>query len=278
MRLERAQPASALVVNGEPYLIDCGEGTVNQLERAGIRHPTVGHIFITHQHDDHNAGLMPLLSLSWTNGRQGPIDVFGPSGTENLIRASLQYVKANVEIRREDEGRLNAPRDLWHGHDIKPGLVFEDHNVRVTCVKNTHFDVSGEQSLSYRFDTAERSVVFSGDTGYSESVIELSKGADVLVHEAMNVSATRPILQGLFKMQGRPQAEIDTLIEHVMTKHTSTEDVGKIASAAGVKMVVLNHLIPGGMEKPPLNDEAYAAGVRRFFNGPIIVGRDLQSI
>ncbi|WP_345944696.1 MBL fold metallo-hydrolase [Variovorax sp. dw_954] len=204
--------------------------------------------------------------------------MYGPVGTVGLVRSAIDYGRANATIRRVDEGRKQLPQTLWKGHDVRPGAVYQDANVRVTCVENTHFEVPDEQSLSYRFDTASRSVVFSGDTGYSENVIALAKGADVLVHEAMHLEATRAILRGMFQQQGRPPAEVESLITHVLTKHTSTEDVGRVAAAAGVKLLVLNHLIPGGLEKQPLSDDDYIAGVRKFYSGPVIVGRDLQAI
>jgi len=276
VRLDRAAPASALIINGEPYLIDCGEGTVIQLERAGIRHTTVGKVFLTHHHDDHNAGVGPLLSLSWSNGRRASVEVYGPAGTEGIVAATLEYAKANIAIRTLDEGRQLVPSKLWHGHDVlKPGSVFEDPNVRITCVQNNHFDVPGHQSLSYRFETPTRAVVFSGDTNYSEALIELAKGADVLVHEALQVPATRPILQGILEKQGLPQAEIDSLVTHILTGHASTEDIGRVASAAGVRLLVLNHLIPGGLEKTPLSDNDYITGVRLNYSGPIIVGQSI---
>lgn len=281
---QRSYAANALIVKGEPYVIDCGNGIVRQLVLANINLLKVNRIFITHHHDDHNADLGTLMGLAWTNGRNDPIDAYGPPGTEAMMRAFLDYFRPNAEIRMLDERRLVPPEKVFRSHDVTtPGVVFQDENVKVTAAENTHFPKSNTElsahhrSWAYRFDAADRSIVFSGDTAYSDNVIALAKGADVLVHEAMHLEITRDLTRKLFIAQGRPPQEVESALKHVLETHASTEMVGQVAAAAGVKTVVLTHLIPY-REPEVVSDDMFKEGVRKYFSGEIVVGKDLMSI
>ena len=124
------------------------------------------------------------------------------------------------------------------------------------------------QSYAYRFDAQDRSIVISGDTAYAPELAEFAKGADVLVHEVMYL----PAIEKLIQQEGGKQR----LREHLMAAHTVTEDVGKIAAQAEVKTLVLSHFVPG--DDPSITDEQWSAGVRKYFKGRIIVGKDLMEI
>jgi len=278
----RNQPASVLLVNNEPYVIDAGNAVGRQLALAGIGLQRVGKIFITHHHDDHNADLGTLMGLAWSNGRSEPIDAYGPPGIESMIKAYLEYFKPNAVLRMKYDGRNVDPKDLFHGHDSSSGLVYQDKNVKVTSSENTHYPQHGQDgsehhlSLSYRFETADRVVVFSGDTAVSGELVALAKNADVLVHEVLDVERTTALFTAKFASQGRSPEEAKRVLKAVIGKHTSVEEVGKIARDAGVKTVVLNHFVPGF--DPTMTDEMWAEGVRKNFSGKIIVGRDLMEI
>jgi ribonuclease BN (tRNA processing enzyme) len=110
--------------------------------------------------------------------------------------------------------------------------------------------------------------VISGDTTYAPELADFAKGADVLVHEAMYLPGIENLLER------NPNAA--TLREHLLASHTTTEDVGRIAAAAGVRTVVLSHLVPG--DDPSISDEQWAEGVRKHFKGEVIVGRDLMVV
>ena len=124
---------------------------------------------------------------------------------------------------------------------------------------------SGAQS---GVQSGARSVVFSGDTAPSENLIKLAQGADVLVHEVMYLPALEKMMA---KIDNAP-----TLLDHLLKSHTTTEQVGKVAAAAGVKTLVLSHFVPGG--DPSITDETWAADVRKNFSGRIVVGKDLMAI
>lgn len=283
VNLRRSETASALVVDGVPYLVDCGYGTVRALVQSGIG-IGVSNVFLTHLHDDHTIDVAALLSLQWTGRRMEATNVYGPYGTQALVAGALQFFNGNTEIRIVDEVRTVRPEDLFSAHDIaatsKPTKAFEDERVRVLTVENTHFPERAKskmpyRSIAYRFETADRSFVFSGDTAYSENLVELARGADIFVCEAMDV-AQHDRLAARAKEADERGAANAGILRHVVETHSTTEQVGRMAAEADVKTVVLYHLLPGS--NGPLNrevpDTTYIAGVHKFFDGEVIVGRD----
>jgi ribonuclease BN (tRNA processing enzyme) len=142
----------------------------------------------------------------------------------------------------------------------------QDDNVKVTAALVEHPPV--KPAFAYRFDCPDRSIVISGDTRPSQNLVKLAQGADVLVHEVMHL----PSLEQLIATE--PNAK--TLREHLLASHTTTEQVGQIATEAGVKTLVLSHFVPGGY--PFLKDEVWLDAVRPHFAGNLVVGHDLQEL
>jgi ribonuclease BN (tRNA processing enzyme) len=278
--LKRGETASMVLVGDEPYLIDCGYGTLRALIESGIAYLTVGTIFLTHLHDDHNADLPALLSHQWTQGRITPTRIYGPQGTDQLVHAANLYNQANTDIRLIDEARTVQPADLFAGVVVpaqaEPVIVMDDGKLKVTAVENSHFPEAAKaqmphRALSYRFDTADRSIVFSGDTAWSDNLVNLAQGADVLVCEAIQVDAFRQSFDRMVA-SGNYADNPEGIWAHIVGTHTSTLEAGRMAAAAGVRTLVLNHIIPGGLGD--LDDAAYIASARVHFAGEIIVGRD----
>lgn len=262
----RKNPATLLMINGQPYIVDCGYGTSQQLVRAGVPLNAVRHIFITHHHSDHNLEYGSVFYNGWATGLRTRVDTWGPPGLERMTRDFFEYMKFDIETRMDDEGRPDL-RKLVFAHDFdKPGLVMQNEDVKVTAARVRHPPI--EHAYAFRFDTADRSIVISGDTNYSPELIELARDADVLVHEIL-------YMPGLEKLLSRvPNAA--KLKEHIVASHTVPEDVGRVAAAAGVKTVVLTHFVPG--DDPSITDEQWTEGVRKHFGGRIVVGKDLMEI
>jgi ribonuclease BN (tRNA processing enzyme) len=284
VNLQRGEAASAVLVDGEPYLVDCGYGTLRALAAAGLRYLRVANVFITHLHDDHMADVAALLSHQWTSGRTEPTTVHGPHGTRAMVEAALAYTRANVDIRTVDEGRTVEPADMFRGHDVgatgTPTEAFKDARVTVTAVENTHFPGAAKsrmpyRALAYRFDTADRSIVFSGDTTYSEALVRLATGADILVCEAMDVAVQRRAFESAVA-QGNYADNAPSIWRHIAETHSTTEQAGRMAAEAKVKTLVLNHLLPGSnpAADTQVTDETYIEGVRKAFDGEVIVGKD----
>jgi ribonuclease BN (tRNA processing enzyme) len=267
-RPKKANQATSqvIVVNDQLYVIDCGDGVAQQLARADLPLPNLRHVFITHHHSDHNADYGNLLLLSWATGLRTRVDTWGPPPLERITKLFFEMNAYDIDIRIRDEGR--APLlPLIHAHELRgAGLVVQDANVRVTCALVEHPMVS--PAYAYRFDTADRSIVISGDTARSDNLIALAKGADVLVHEAMFMPAIERLVARI------PNAS--TLRQHLVASHTSAEDCGRIATAAGVKTLVLSHFVPP--DDPQVTEQMWLDAARQHFSGRIIVGRDLLEI
>ena len=261
----RAAPAQAIVVDDRIYLVDCGDGVARQLALARLPMRNLRAVFITHQHSDHNAGYGPLFLLGWTGGIDRPVDTYGPPPLAKMTRLLLDAYEFDISLRMKDEGRPPlAP--LIRPHEItRAGEVFSDDRVRVTAALNHHPPI--EHSFAYRFDTESRSIVISGDTNYSENVVRLARGADVLVHEVLH----RPFWE-------RPDAPLTPEIRrHIVASHTDAEDLGRLATAAGVKTLVLTHFVPSE-PTGAVPDDVWLAAARKHFKGEVIVGRDLLEI
>jgi ribonuclease BN (tRNA processing enzyme) len=279
---ERGETANAVVIDGTPYIVDLGEGALAAMRKAGIAFRDVGRVFLTHLHDDHSAAVGSFLSHQWSDGRIAPTVVAGPFGTAKLVKASLEASEANAAIRLVDEARKTKPADIFRGEDLaataEPVQVYRDERVTVSSIENTHYPEASKRrmpyrSLSYRFDCRDRSIVFSGDTAYSPGLVKLARGADVFVCEAMEVASMRRAFERM--VAGGAYADNpEGVWEHIVGTHTSTPEAGRMAAEAGVKLLVLTHLVPGALQN--ISDEDYIAGVRQHFDGKVVVGRDLM--
>ncbi|HYD12094.1 MAG TPA: MBL fold metallo-hydrolase [Allosphingosinicella sp.] len=257
----RAPASNLLVVDGEPYVIDAPDGVASRLVQAGIDLARLRNLFVTHNHSDHNAGLGALLILAWGSGLQDQVDLYGPAPLRRLVAAQLAANAYDIQVRRAEEGRPPlAP--LVRVHEISAGPAMARNGVRVRCALADHLTVP---NYAYRFDTPDRSFVFSGDTRPSEALIALARGADVLVHEVMLPSALGGIVD-----RNAPR-----VIDHILRSHTTTEELGRVAAAAGVRTLVLSHLVPAF---PSITDDMWLEGARRHFSGEIIVGRDMMEL
>lgn len=263
----RAAPAQAIVVNDTVYVVDCGNGVARQLVFADLPLSSVRHIFITHHHSDHNADYGNLILLAWAAGLRTRLDAWGPPPLERMTDLFFAMNATDISARTGDEGRMPL-RPLVHAHDVRGGgPVMHDDNVRVTAAVVHHPPMV--PAFAYRFDAEDRSIVISGDTTPSESLVALARNADILVHEALFDAAS-----------------VDRLVAHVpnasdlrrsiLSHHTTAEEAGRIAAEAQVGTLVLSHLIPS--EDPAVTEAMWSDAARKHFGGRILVGRDLMEM
>jgi len=278
-RRGRAQSSNLVTVNGTHYVVDAGDGVTRRIAHAGIDIREIGIIFITHHHDDHTAGLGTLMSVAWDRQRTKPIHVYGPPRTEELVEAAVQYFSISSEIRIADGGRTVPIAQVFFGHDVGTGLIYEDANIKVSAAENSHFSFHKGQaagmhkSYSYRFETPDRVIVFTGDTGPSDAVIELARGADLLV---TSTSSCEDRKQGMIKdgrWQAMTPAEQEGIMQQATQGHMTLELIGKLASRAKVKTVVLSHLTQrfGSDDYTPWAEE-----VKKYFSGQVLIAKDLM--
>jgi ribonuclease BN (tRNA processing enzyme) len=292
--------ASALVVGDRAYLVDAGYGTVRTLFQAGLTIADLEQVFITHTHSDHIADLFSLIWLNRpTVNLARPLPVHGPGsagrlpttikplplvdpdrpppGMSEVLAGLVRAYAYEINIRTVEN---SDPRDIradLTAHDLLPPPsaratpdntapamapfpVFEDTRVKVSAILVPHGPVF--PSFAYRFDTEDGTVVFSGDTRYSPNVARIADSADILVHEAVDLDA--------FAQAGPHNA---MLRDHLIHAHTTAQDVGRVATSAQAKQVVLTHLVPA--DPRIVDDLRWERSVRSTYGGPVVIGHDL---
>ncbi|MBC7893992.1 MAG: MBL fold metallo-hydrolase, partial [Cytophagaceae bacterium] len=265
-RRASAAASQVILVDDAAYVIDCGDGVARQLVLAGVPLPALRHIFITHQHSDHTADYGNLFWLAWTAGLRTRVDTWGPPPLSRMTAQFLAMNHADIRTRIIDEQRIPL-QPLIHPHDItRGGVVLRENGVTVTAAVVHHPPVV--PSFAYRFDTPDHSIVISGDTTRSDALIALAKGADVLVHEAMLPAGVERLVPNV------PNAA--DLRRSILSHHTTAEDAGRIAQEAGVRTLVLSHLIPP--EDSQITDSMWLDAARAHFTGTVVLGRDLLEV
>ncbi|HEX8412263.1 MAG TPA: MBL fold metallo-hydrolase [Sphingomicrobium sp.] len=276
---QRSQPANAVVIGNDAILFDTGDGAAERMAASGIRLAQVNTVFLSHLHLDHTAGLAGVIGLRWMIGGVGPLHVYGPPGTRELVdglRASM--LPAQRVGYGFDDGFGSDPIaievvELADGQNVEP-----TPGVRVRVAENTHYSFSKASAaasrgtaLSFRIEAQGRSIVYTGDTGPSEAVTKLAKGADLLVSEVQDLDA----LLASIRRQGLsvPPPILTKLTEHLRRHHISPEDVGRMATDAGVGGVVLTHL--GPVLDQSAADALFLPKVRTTYKGPVVVAADL---
>ena len=265
-RTASSASAQVILVNDEAYVVDCGNGVARQLVFAGVALPGLRHVFLTHHHSDHNADYGNLIWLAWAAGLQTRVDTWGPPALEKMTALFFQMNANDIDARIADEGRVPLV-PLVHAHEItRSGTVMQNDRVKVTATLVNHPPIV--PAFAYRFDTVDRSIVISGDTARSDNLVKLAQGADVLVHSAVYFPAIDRLIARV------PNAT--RLKQTIVAGQTSAEDAGRVAQAAGVKTLVLSHLIPA--DDPTVTDQMWIDAARTQFRGSVIVGKDLLEI
>ena len=281
IRIKRSEPANAVVVNGSVYLFDVGDGVQRQLALARLPLASVKAVFISHHHMDHNAGLGPLLMSRWLFDPLPAIPVIGPPGTRAMVAgiaaANVATVNAPVSLGPQPPPVEATVRPVDLAPEIDaPTEIYRDANVRVLAISVAHFHLPPTMTLdpeprsyAFRIEAGGRVFVYSGDTGPSDNLETLAKGADVLVSEVIDLAAAAASVR-----KALPPQAVAPLVAHLRLDHLTPEDVGRLARRAGVREVVLTHLSPG------LDSETdfagYTRGIRPAFKGRIVVARDLD--
>jgi len=262
----RPSPSANLIVHdGVPYVIDTGYGVSFKLVDAKFPLGALRHVFITHHHSDHNAEFGLLLNNAWAIGLKTPVDAYGPKGMHELADGFWQAYRFDIETRIADEGRPDL-RKLVTVHEYTEGPVMAAPGVKVTALRNVHPPIT--ESFALKFEFPGKTIVFSGDTAYFPPLAEFAKGADILVHEVMYAPALEKLLART------PNAP--TLMAHLKASHTLTDEVGRIATQAQVKTLVLSHLVPA--DDPRVTAQVWADAVRPTWSGELIVAHDLMEI
>lgn len=264
LRAGGAMPTSSLLeLDGRRIVIDAGLGVARGLVQAGVALNALTTIFITHLHSDHILELGGLIHTAWVSGLKTPVHVFGPKGIESYWQGFLQAMAYDIHLRVVDDGRIPLT-DLVTITTVSEGEVpFDGLRISALAVKHPLVDFA----YAYRFE-GTKTVIFSGDTAYHPPLADFARGADVLVHEALLPEGIDAIL---VKTGGG-----EKLRHHLTAAHTMIDDVGRIAAAAGVGRLVLNHLVP--VDDPAFTDANWQSRASVAYDGPVIVGKDGMEI
>lgn len=258
---DRSGPALAIVVNGQGYLVDCGPGVVRRAAAAArmgieaLAADKLGHVFITHLHSDHTLGYPDLIFTPWVLGRVKPLVAYGPPGLAKMTDRILAAYEEDIRIRIDGLEPANTTGYKVEVHETVPGPICEDDNVRVVAFPVRHG--SWPHAYGFRFETPDRTIVVSGDTAPSESLIENAKGCDVLVHEVYSHA-------GFKRRTPEWQAYHSSF-------HTSTTELAEIANRVRPKLLVLTHQLFWGS-----TCEDLVAEVKEHYDGAVACGRDLD--
>jgi ribonuclease BN (tRNA processing enzyme) len=258
---ERSGSATAVIAGGQAYLVDCGPGVVRRAEAAwqlGIDElgmPGLTRLFVTHLHADHTAGYADLILTPWVLDRERPLVVYGPPGIKSMTDHLLAAYAEDIDIRLHGTQPQNELGIAVEVHEIAPGEIYQDENVKVTAFAVPHGE--WEHAFGFRFDTVDRVVVITGDTTPSDEVVEACSGCDVLVHE-------------VYAKTGFDGRSPDWQVYH-KASHTSGVELGEIAARARPKLLVLYHQLMWGATEDEL-----LAEIRQSFDGEVAFADDLD--
>lgn len=263
---ERSGSAYAIVTNGQSYLVDFGPGVIRRAsafspswggEFESMEIQNLNYAFLTHLHSDHSAGLADLILSPWVLERKEPLNLFGPRGLKRMADKITDAYQIDIDYRINGSQPSNLEGYKTKVTEIAEGIIYEDKYIAVEAFENNHGDF--KNSFGFVFTTKDKKIVISGDTAYSQKVIDKSKEADILVHE-------------VYSEKGFKEKTRDWQIYH-KAHHTSAPDVGKIASMSKPKKLVLSHILFWGNSKESIVEE-----VKSNFDGEVIIAEDLMVI
>jgi ribonuclease BN (tRNA processing enzyme) len=266
----RSGPATAIVVNDTPYLIDFGTGVIRRATAAyergvtalGFAGVNIKTAFLTHMHSDHTIGYPDLIFTPWLMGRHDPLEVYGPKGitamTENIFKAW------QVDIDGRTNGGLNQHNATGYrvnACEIGPGRIYQDRNITVTAFSVRHEEMT--DSFGFRFETPDRTIVLSGDTAPTQALIDHSQGCDVLIHDAYSMVQARNA--------SRPSPEFRR------RHHTSSIELAEIANIVRPRLLLTYHRSTSAEGPPqPGSEDVLVQEIQQMYKGHVVAPHDLE--
>lgn len=263
--MRRFGPGVLIEAGGRKLLIDCGRGTTQRLLQAGLRLGQVDALFITHLHSDHVVGIPDLWLTGWLEAayaqRKGPFRVHGPAGTKALMQGLAQAYDWDIRARTADQNL--APDNVRaEVSEFTTGVVYEQGGVKVTAFAVDHGDLL-KPAVGFRVDFAGRSVTVSGDTRFSENLIEHASGTDLLIHQ---VAAVR---EELLK---------NPVFQVILAHHTKPDEAGTLFTRVKPRLAVFYHFVLlGSIGVPAVTEQDVFEMARKTYAGPLLIGEDLMA-
>jgi ribonuclease Z len=242
----RVQTGNAIFVNGHFFMFDVGDGTVQKMENMKLPLSKIDGIFITHFHSDHFIDMPYLINRSWVLGRTNDLHVYGPDGLDSILMAGNQFLKLENQYRVAHHGSTLMESAKSHGisHEFKneqgkKQVIYQQDGITITAFDVNHEPI--EPAVGYAIEYKGKKVVISGDTKKNDLVLEMSKDADLLIHEIILKSLLQQISIGLKESGNTRNAK---LVSDIQNYHTSPAEVAELATKAQVKKLVLSHFAP----------------------------------
>jgi len=258
--MSRFGPSTLVEAGGHKYLFDAGRGALQRLTQLGVRWQDIDGVFLTHLHSDHVVGFPDLLLTGWlvNPGRNRPLRVWGPKGTENMVSNLRNAYEFDIRLRQADDGAMPAGI-IVQTQEITEGVALRDGDLTITAFDVDHGAVT--PAFGYRIDYRGRSVVLSGDTRVSENLVRHSDRVDLLIHEVA-VRAT-------FERAGVPAERVSA----VMDRHVSPQQAGEIFARTKPRLAVYSHVA-----QSTATEQDVIPPTREKYTGPLELGEDLMVI
>jgi len=238
----RAQACVAVLAGDSLYLVDAGAGSAQVAAINRLPLERLAAVFLTHFHSDHIAALPEFNLNSWVAGRPKPLAVFGPEGVTEVIAGLNNAYRLDRTYRVAHHGAELLPQELGLMQPVlmEPGMSQERGNLTITSFRVNHDPV--HPAVGYRFDYSGRSVVISGDTVITPSLIEAATGADLLLQDSLSL----PIIKSFEKASAGSRME--NIFFDIQDYHAQTSELSGLLEQTGVQQLALYHLVP-----PPQN-------------------------
>lgn len=257
--MNRFGPSTLVEANGEILLFDAGRGVLQRLEQIKTPLKDVSRLFLTHLHSDHTIGIPDLLLTGWAHGRREmPLQVWGPEGTKPMMESLDRAFDFDIRIRLYDD-RPPPQGIVVQTHEINEGVVYEQNGVKVTAFTVDHTPL--KPAFGYRVDYNGHSVVLSGDTRFSENLIQHAQGTDVLIHEVASPES--------FQRADFLPERLKAIVAH----HVTPEQAGEVFSRVKPKLAVYSHIA-----LPDATEQDLIPATRKTYNGAVQLGEDLMWI
>jgi ribonuclease Z len=274
----RAGPCNVVIAGKQIFVVDIGEGGARNINLMGLPLGRISGVFLTHFHSDHIDGMGPLMLARWTAGTNtAPLPIYGPTSVEQVVAGFNAAYAIDDTYRTGHHGPSIAPPEGAGGIAMpfalpEPGqgetvVVLEKDGLKVTAIRVDHGPV--KPAAGYRFDYKGRSVVISGDTVKSTALTAAAKGADLLIHEALQPKLVKMMTTSL---AAKGMNNLAQITRDILNYHTTPEQAAEVAQAAGVKELVLNHIVPSIPSK--FFYPAFLGDAAAHYPGPIVVGED----
>jgi ribonuclease Z len=254
--MDRFGPSILVEAGSETLLFDAGRGCLQRLKQLNILYDKLDGVFITHLHSDHIVGLPDLWLTGWlVSARKVPLDIYGPTGTADMIKYLRLAFAYDLKIRSDDD-KVAEEGSKLAVTEIQQGTIYDKNGVRVIAFDVDHFPI--KPAFGFRVEYKGHSVVLSGDTRYSENLIKFAKGTDLLIHEVIIAPDT------LSKSDPK---------YHILAHHTTAAQAGKVFSAVKPKLAAFSHI----SKLYGLNEEDIMNSAKTNYSGPMVMGLDLMS-